>query len=82
LRFLARADQLRSIDTQIGQRAGDFLGQFAKNHSVEVCDALIAASAPVHNLTLWTRNRRHYPMKEIVFLLGGCRSDCSTVSAS
>ena len=54
------------IDAQIGQRAGDFLRQFAKRH-LELGDALIAASAFVHNLTLWTRNRRHYPMKTIAF---------------
>jgi predicted nucleic acid-binding protein len=53
------------IDARIGQRAGDFLRQFAKNHHVELGDALIAASASVHNLALWTRNRRHYPMKAI-----------------
>jgi predicted nucleic acid-binding protein len=55
------------IDAQIGQRAGDFLRQFAESHHLELGDALIAASASVHNLTLWTRNRRHYPMKTIAF---------------
>jgi predicted nucleic acid-binding protein len=55
------------IDAQIGQRAGDFLRQFAKSHHLELGDALIAASASVHNLILWTRNRRHYPMKTIAF---------------
>jgi predicted nucleic acid-binding protein len=55
------------IDAQIGQRAGDFLRQFAKSHHLELGDALIAASAFVHNLTLWTRNRRHYPMKTLAF---------------
>ena len=55
------------IDAQIGRRAGDFLRQFAKSHHVELGDALIAASASVHNLGLWTRNRRHYPMKGLSF---------------
>jgi predicted nucleic acid-binding protein len=55
------------IDAQIGQRAGDFLRQFAKSHRLELGDALIAASASIHNLTLWTRNRRHYPMKTLAF---------------
>jgi predicted nucleic acid-binding protein len=54
------------IDAPIGQRAGDFLRQFAKSHHLKLGDALIAASASV-NLTLWTRNRRHYPMKGIAF---------------
>ena len=55
------------IDSQIGQRAGDFLRKFAKSHHVELGDALIAASASIHNLGLWTRNRRHYPMKGLTF---------------
>jgi predicted nucleic acid-binding protein len=30
-------------------------------------DALIAAAASIHGLDLWTRNRKHYPMKDITF---------------
>ena len=55
------------IDLQIGQRAGDYLSQYAKSHHVELGDALIAATVAIHKLELWTRNRRHYPMKDIVF---------------
>jgi predicted nucleic acid-binding protein len=56
-----------SIDTKIGIRAGEYLRQFAKSHSVELGDALIAATASLHNLALWTRSRKHYPMKDIAF---------------
>jgi predicted nucleic acid-binding protein len=55
------------IDIKIGQRAGDYLRQYAKSHQVELGDALIAATAFFHKLELWTRNREHYPMKDIVF---------------
>jgi len=55
------------IDAAIGQRAGDYMRQFAKSHNVELGDALIAATAAVHKTELWTRNRRHYPMKDILF---------------
>ncbi len=55
------------IDTPIGQRAGEYLRQYAKSHHVELGDALIAATASLHDLELWTRNRRHYPMKDVVF---------------
>lgn len=55
------------IDIQIGQRAGDYLRQYAKSHHVELGDALIAATVSIHKLELWTRNRRHYPMKGIDF---------------
>ncbi len=55
------------IDSKIGVRAGEYLRQYAKSHHVELGDALIAATASIHNLQLWTRNRRHYPMDELVF---------------
>jgi len=55
------------IDTEIGHRAGAYLRQFAKSHGVELGDALIAATASLHDLQLWTRNRRHYPMKDLSF---------------
>lgn len=56
-----------SLDSRIGQRAGDYLRQFAKSHHVELGDALIAATVSIHNLELWTRNRRHYPMEDVAF---------------
>ena len=59
--------QCVAIDLEIGRRAGDYLRAFAKSHSVELGDALIAATASVHGLELWTRNRRHYPMKSLAF---------------
>jgi predicted nucleic acid-binding protein len=56
-----------TIDAQIGQRAGDYLRQYSKSHHVELGDALIAATASIHNFQLWTRNHRHYPMKDLIF---------------
>src|ERR1035441_5251569 len=56
------------IDAEIGRRAGESLRLHAKSHGVELGDALIAASASVHQLTLWTRNRKHYPMRDVSFL--------------
>jgi len=55
------------IDAEVGRRAGGYLRQYARSHSVELGDALIAATATIHKLELWTRNRRHYPSKDIVF---------------
>lgn len=55
------------IGPEIGRRAGDYLRQFAKGHAVELGDALIAATASIHNLALWTHNRKHYPMKDCRF---------------
>jgi predicted nucleic acid-binding protein len=55
------------FDLEIGRRAADYLRVFAKSHSVELGDALIAATASVHGLQLWARNRRHYPVKGLAF---------------
>jgi len=35
------------------------------SHGVEIADALIAAAAHVHGLTLCSRNLRHYPMRDL-----------------
>ncbi len=53
------------IEADIGLLAGDYLRQFAPSHCLDLGDALIAATAIVHDCTLWTRNRKHYPMKGI-----------------
>lgn len=55
------------ISAEIGKKAGAYLREFRKSHHVELGDALIAATASLHDLALWTRNRRHYPMKDLNF---------------
>ena len=55
------------IDALIGERAGTYLRNYTKSHHLELGDALIAATASIHNLELWTRNRHHYPMKDVAF---------------
>ena len=55
------------IDAETGRHAGDYLSRFRKSHRVELGDALIAAGAVAHHALLWTRNRKHYPMKEVEF---------------
>ncbi len=56
-----------SIDAAVGRQAGDYLRHYGKSHSVELGDALIAASALLNGASLWTRNRKHYPMKDVDF---------------
>ena len=53
------------LDAEIGRRAGSYLRQFHRSHGLGFGDALIAAAAAVHGCALWTRNRKHYPMKDI-----------------
>ena len=67
LEALFRALTCVPIGPEIGRRAGDYLRKFAKSHAVELGDALIAATASIHDLALWTRNRKHYPMKDCRF---------------
>jgi predicted nucleic acid-binding protein len=55
------------IEAEIGARAGDYLRAFQASHSLELGDALIAATASIHELTLWTQNRKHFPMKDVHF---------------
>jgi predicted nucleic acid-binding protein len=45
--------------------AGDYLARFHSSHGMGIGDALIAATAYVHDLRLWTGKRKHYPMRDI-----------------
>jgi predicted nucleic acid-binding protein len=54
-------------DELVGRKAGEYIRRYRKSHSVELGDALIAASAVVSQAKLWTRNRKHYPMAELAF---------------
>lgn len=54
-------------DAAIGRKAGAYLQEFQPSHGLEIGDALIAATASVHTLPLWTRNRRHFPMPDLTF---------------
>jgi predicted nucleic acid-binding protein len=53
------------IDAIIGKRAGEYLARFHASHAMEIGDALVAATASVHTLRLWTRNRKHFPMRDV-----------------
>lgn len=55
------------IDAETGCRAGEYLRQYHKSHGLELGDALIASAALLNRAALWTRNRKHYPMKEFSF---------------
>ena len=56
-----------AADRETGQIAGAFLNRYARSHSLEVPDALIAAAAIQYQAALWTRNRKHYPMPQLTF---------------
>jgi predicted nucleic acid-binding protein len=55
------------LDAHVGRVAGSYLARYARSHSVELADALIAAAATTSGVRLWTRNRKHYPMPDLQF---------------
>jgi predicted nucleic acid-binding protein len=55
------------IDYDTGRQAGGYLRQYRKSHGLQLSDALIAATALLNHAELWTRNRKHYPMRELTF---------------
>jgi predicted nucleic acid-binding protein len=64
---LFRALTCIAIDEEAGRQAGAYLRLYRRSHGIEIADALIAASAIANRAELWTRNRKHYPMKEVSF---------------
>lgn len=67
LAALLHSLQCALADAETGRLAGDYLRHYRKSHGLELADAMIAAAAVQNRADLWTRNRRHYPMKEVVF---------------
>ncbi|HEY1501332.1 MAG TPA: type II toxin-antitoxin system VapC family toxin [Acidobacteriaceae bacterium] len=67
LRALFEALQCAEIDEAIGTRAGAYLRKYQRSHNVQMGDALIAASAIQNEASLWTRNKKHFPMKDLEF---------------
>jgi len=53
------------LDERVGRKAGRYRQSFGRSHGVEIADALIAAAAHVHGLTLVSLNLRHYPMSDL-----------------
>lgn len=53
-------------DSQIGRRAGEYLQKYRRSYGIELADAVIAASAATLGVELWTRNRKHFPMSELM----------------
>ena len=38
---------------------------YSRSHGLELADALVAAAAHVNGISLWTLNKRHYPMRDV-----------------
>jgi len=55
------------IEASTGDLAGDQLSRFARSHSVQLGDALIAATALEHGEELSTFNAKHFPGLKRIF---------------
>ena len=56
-----------SLDVDIARLAGQYANQFCKAfQGISLEDYLIAATAKHYRCPLWTGNRKHYPMDDIV----------------
>jgi len=57
------------IGDDIGILTGNYANEFQKAfNGISLEDFMIAATAKYYNLTLWTYNKKHYPMRDIVFI--------------
>ena len=55
------------INDQIGRIAGGYANTFAKAfNGISLEDFMIAATAKYHQMALWTYNKKHYPMQDVV----------------
>ena len=59
---LLATSKLFSVIPEIARRAGTFLRLYRQSHSIDIPDALIAATAEHHRLELATVNIKHFPM--------------------
>ena len=61
-RLLSALDWI-SVDDEIAERAGVLANRFLRSHpGADPVDFIIAATAEIHDATLWTRNVKHFPM--------------------
>ena len=51
-----------NLDVKTAKRAGELLAKYRPSHGIDAIDAMIAATAEVHDLELATLNLKHFPM--------------------
>lgn len=55
------------LDGETGRTAGIYAKRFSKAfQGISLEDFLLAATARAHRCPLWTHNRKHYPMDDVV----------------
>jgi predicted nucleic acid-binding protein len=65
VRALLSLFEFQPVTEAIAEEAGKYRREFGKSHGVELPDALIAGTALLRGVTLFTTNTKHYPMSDI-----------------
>lgn len=60
--LLMSIEGVYDVTAQIAQRAGEYRNRYGKSHNTGVVDAIIAATAEVHEMRLVSLNKKHFPM--------------------
>jgi len=63
-RFLSGFERIE-VNLDIARIAGLYMNQYRKSHNVNIADAIIAASAKYARTSLYTLNKKQYPMSDI-----------------
>jgi predicted nucleic acid-binding protein len=54
------------LDTYVADQAGQLVARYrARGITLDIADAAVAATAILHDLTVVTYNKRHFPMPEL-----------------
>jgi predicted nucleic acid-binding protein len=62
-RGLIDAMEWFAVDDPIAERAGELANRYLRSHpGVDPVDYIVAATAIVHEASLWTQNLKHFPM--------------------
>lgn len=57
------------INAEVGVMTGNYASEFRKAfQGISLEDYMIASTAKFYGLQLWTYNKKHYPMSDLVFV--------------
>ena len=54
------------VTKEITEASSKYFREYNPSHGIDMFDSLIAGTALVHNLELYTANQKHYPMNDIL----------------
>ncbi len=61
--------QIKELSDSIGNKAYEYLKQYARSHGLVAMDAIVAATAVVNDLTLVSKNEKHFrPLRNLKYM--------------